>query len=236
MVKKRVSRSRKRDLAEPDEFITFWTKLLSFISEYRFQFSCALGAILAIGAVAAGIHYFSIKAEYNAFALLDQGISKYEAILKVNGPEKAYTEVEKDFQLILEKYSGREGGNIARIVFANICYNAGDYDRAIRLYNKSLQHFDNEPFYKFLIINNLAYSHEEKKDYQAAVQYFERIASEPDYSIKDEALFNLGGIYAALGENSKSVETFKKIMSDHNDSIYGEVVKEKVALEARNSS
>lgn len=236
MVKKRVSRSRKRDLAEPDEFITFWTKLLSFISEYRFQFSCALGAILAIGAVAAGIHYFSIKAEDNAFALLDQGISKYEAILKVNGPEKAYTEVEKDFQLILEKYSGREGGNIARIVFANICYNAGDYDRAIRLYNKSLQHFDNEPFYKFLIINNLAYSHEEKKDYQAAVQYFERIASEPDYSIKDEALFNLGGIYAALGENSKSVETFKKIMSDHNDSIYGEVVKEKVALEARNSS
>ncbi len=236
MVKKRVSRSRKRDLAEPDEFITFWTKLLSFISEYRFQFSCALGAILAIGAVAAGIHYFSIKAEDNAFALLDQGISKYEAILKVNGPEKAYTEVEKDFQLILEKYSGREGGNIARIVFANICYNAGDYDSAIRLYNKSLQHFDNEPFYKFLIINNLAYSHEEKKDYQAAVQYFERIASEPDYSIKDEALFNLGGIYAALGENSKSVETFKKIMSDHNDSIYGEVVKEKVALEARNSS
>jgi tetratricopeptide (TPR) repeat protein len=236
MAKKRVSRSRKRDLAEPDEFITFWTRLINFISEYRVQFSFTLGMLLLMAAVAVGIHYFSIKAESNAFALLDQGIAKYEAALKSNGPEQAYTAVEKDFQFILEKYSSRDGGNIARVVFANICYNAGAYDAAIRLYNKSLQHFDNNPFYKYLLFNNLAYSHEEKKDFQTAVQYFEKIASQPDYSFKDEALFNIGGIYAALGESGKSIEAFKRIISDHKDSIYSDVVKEKVTVEAHNSS
>ncbi len=236
MAKQRVSRSRKRDLAEPDEFITFWTKLFSFIAKYPLYIGGALGAVLAVVVAAAGIHYFSIRAEENAFALLDQGMVKYEAALKSNGPEKAYTEVKKDFQQVLDKYSSRDIGHITRIVFANICYNAGEYDTAIRLYKESLQHVADNPFYKYLLVSNLGYSYEEKKDFQTAAQYFEQLVAAPDLSIKDEALFNLGGIYAALGEQNKSLEAFKKIISDHNASMYIEIVAEKVAMKAQNSS
>ena len=65
--------------------------------------------------------------------------------------------------------------------------------------------------------------------YITAAKYFEMIASVSDYSIKDEALFNLGEIYDALGDNVKSIDAFKEILSDHTGSIYTEIAKEKVA-------
>ena len=229
MAKKRVSRSRKRDLNEPDEFITFWAKLFLFVSEYKMLFSCALGIIVAILIVITGVVYFIKKSEDNAFALLQQGIVKYQTKLKNNTPEKAFLDVTKDFQLILEKYSNRDGGKLARFIYADMCYTAKNYDKAIELYNKSLSNFNDEPFVKNLILNSLGYSYKIKKEYKTAAKYFEMIVSAPDYSIKDEALFNLGEIYAAMGNHDKSINVFKKIISDHAGSMYIELVKERVA-------
>ena len=47
-------------------------------------------------------------------------------------------------------------------------------------------------------------------------------------SIKDEALFNLGELYAAIGDKDKSIDAFNKILSDYPGSMYTEIVKEKV--------
>jgi tetratricopeptide (TPR) repeat protein len=229
MAKKRISRSRKRDLAAPDEFITFWTKLLDFAEKNKVTVLCALGFVVIFIVVATGFLYFSKKSEDTAFALLQKNITQYQMLLKNTGPEKAYLEVGKDFQSMIEKYSGRTGGQHARLIYANICYTAKDYDNAIELYKTSLENFNDEPFIKNLIINSLGYSYTVKKDYKTAAKYFEMIASTPDYSIKDEALFNLGEIYDAMGDNVKSIDAFKEILSDHADSIYIEIAKEKVA-------
>ena len=228
MAKKRVSRSRKRDLNEPDEFITMRTKLFGFISEYKMLFSCALGIIVAILIVITGVVYFIKKSEDNAFALLQQGIVKYQTKLKNNTPEKACLDVTNDFQLIMGKYSNRNGGKLARFIYADMCYTAKDYDKAIELYNKSLSNFNDEPFVKSLILNSLGYSYKIKKEYKTAAKYFEIMASSPAYTIKDEALFNLGEIYAAMGDHDKSITAFNKIISDHSDSMYVEIVKERV--------
>lgn len=228
MAKKRISRSRKRDLDEPDEFITFWTKLFGFASENKVQLSCALGFIVVLIVIITVMAFFSNKAENKAFVLLQQGMSKYQTILKDNGPDKAYLDVEKDFQLIIKKYSGKEGEKLAKFIFGNMCYNAGYYDKAIVLYKKSLQDFSDNPFVKNLVLSSLGYSYKEKKDYSAAVKYFEIIASMPENSIKDEALFNLVGLYAEMGDSAKSINSYKKIMSEHADSVYIEIVKERL--------
>ena len=228
MVKKRVSRSRKRDLNEPDEFISFWTKLIELISEYKLIFSSALGVMVAIIIVIMGMMYFIKKSEDKAFALLQQGIISYQTKLENSTPEKAFLDVEKDFQLIMDNYSNRGGGKLASFIYANICYTAKDYDKAIELYKKSLINFNDEMFIKNLILNGLGYSYKAKKDFKTAARYFEAIASAPDYTIKDEALFNLGELYTAMGDHNKSITAFKKILSDHSGSMYIEIVKEKV--------
>jgi len=228
MVKKRVSRSRKRDLNKPDEFITLWTKIFGWISEYKLLFSSALGVMIAVIIVIMGIVYFTKESEDKAFALLQRGIINYQTKLKNNTPEKAFLDAGKDFQLILDKYSNRNGGKLASFIYANICYTAKDYDKAIEFYNKSLLNFNDELFIKGLILNGLGYSYKAKKDYKTAAKYFEIIASSPNYTIKDEALFNLGEIYAAMGDHDKSITAFNKIISDHSGSMYVEIVKERV--------
>ena len=228
MAKKRVSRSRKRDLNEPDEFISFWTKLFEWISEYKLIFSSALGVMVVVIIVITGMIYFTKKSEDKAFALLQQGIINYQTELKTNTPEKACLDAEKDFQRVMDKYSNRYGSKLAVFFYANMCYTANNFDKAIELYKKSLINFNEELFLKNLILNGLGYSYKAKKDYKTAAQYFEIIASDTDYKIKDEALFNLGELYAAMGDHDKSTSAFKKILSDHSDSMYIEIIKERV--------
>ncbi|MBN1932781.1 MAG: tetratricopeptide repeat protein [Desulfobacterales bacterium] len=229
MAKKRISRARKRILEEPDEFITFSSKLLQFSTKHKGKLACIFGALFIIVIVFSGLQYSSNKSENKAFVQLEQNMTKYEEVKKNMGTEKAYLDVAKDFERILEEYSNNnEGKKIARLIFANLSYDAGDFEKAINLYNIALTDFDTKIFYKNLILNSLGYCHEAKKDYETAIKYFEMIIAEPVAILKDEAFFNLGRLYAVINANDKSIGAFKKIISDYSDSIYIELAEEKV--------
>jgi len=177
--------------------------------------------------------YFLKISENKAIFLLQQSVAKYQTLMNAGNPNKAYLEAEKDFGQIMEKYSGRQGEKLARFTYAGICYAAGEYDKAIANYDKSLVELNDEPFLKNLILSGLGYSYQAKKDYKTSVKYFEMIEATPDNSIKDEALFNLGELYAKIGDKDKSTDAFKKILSDHPGSMYTEIVKEKVAWHSK---
>ena len=228
MAKKRISRSRKRDLEQPDEFITLWTKLFRFASENRILLASALGAIVVLIIVVLGVVYYVKTSENQSFALLEQAMNKYQTAAESNGPFKAYHEVDSNFQSILEKYSTRRGGKLARFLYANICYDADKYNKAVELYNQSLADFKDEPFLKKLVLTSLGYAHKRQKDYPAAARFFEMVVKEPDSNMKDEALFNLGELYATMGDHDKSIEAFNNILSNYVDSMYIDIVKEKV--------
>lgn len=233
MAAKRISRARKRDLENPDEFITFWTKLFNIVNEHKIQFLGALTFFCVLIIVAAVTVYYLKQSENKAFFLLQQSVAKYQASMKAGNPNKAYQEAEKNFGVILEKYSNRKGGKLARLVYADICYDAGDYDKAIANFSKLLEDFNDEPFLKNLVLSSLGYSYNAKKDYKTSAKYFEMIVTTPDYNNKDEALFNLGELYAKIGEKDKSIDAFNKILSDHTGSMYTEIAKEKIAWQSK---
>lgn len=223
--KKRIT--RKELLKEPDEFYTHSSRLFRYILEHKMQFVYGLAGVFALAIIISGVQYFSNRSENMAFALLDQGFAKYQVIVQKKKAKEARKEVETDFLNILDKYSGKDGGKIARLIYANICYKAGDFDKAIELYARSLKDFEGKPFIKTLALKGLGYSHEGKEDYQTAATYFDKVASAPDSKQKDEALFHLGLIYAEIGDHPKSKEMFDKIIADHPDSIYVAMIKEK---------
>jgi len=228
VAKKRVSRSRKRQLEEPDKFISFSAKFLGFLTKYKVPMLSVVGVIFAIIIVCSSVYYYSDSAESKASVMLANSLAKHEKIKAEQGAVKACREVANDFNQIIENNWGKDSAKIARIMYANICYNAGDFNKAVELYNKALPEFENNPFIKNLILNGIAYSCEGKKDYNSAAKYFEIIISGPDDEIKDEALFNLGRLYALMGNKDKSAEAFNKIISDYKDSSYLEIAKEKI--------
>ena len=228
MAKKR-KKTRKELLKEPDEFLTISSKLIKLTIEYKTHLSYALGIILVLAVIISGIRFFSIRAENNASALLDKSLTKYNSIKSEKQPDEVYGEVSADFQFILNKYKGKESAKLARLIYANICYNAGKYKQAIELYKTALTDFAKYPMIHHQILSNLGYAYEQAEDYSTAVGYFEKISSAPEPIMRDEALYHLGRLYDKLGENEKSREAYNKILTDHQDFIYIDLVKERMA-------
>jgi len=228
MAKKR-KKTRKELLKEPDEFLTISSKLINLAIEYKTQLTYALGIILVLAVIISGVRFFSIRAENNASALLEKSLMKYNSVKAEKKPAEVYGEVTADFQLILDKYKGKESAKLARLTYANICYDAGKYEQAIELYKTAQTEFAKYPMILHQILSNLGYAFEQQEDYATAISYFEKISSAPEPILRDEALYHLGRLYDKLGQNEKSREAYNKILNDHQDFIYIDLVKERMS-------
>jgi tetratricopeptide (TPR) repeat protein len=218
--------SRKKLLKEPDEFITFTGKIIRQIIAYQKQIFIVIGVVVAMFLILSLTRYITNRAENTAFALLNQANNQYQALLQNSGPALALKEVQQDFEYILDNYSRYQGAKIARVYYANYCYEAGEYSKASELYTKALDHFKKDPVYRNLILSGLGYSYIGIEDYEKAAQYFEMILSSDIALLKDEAIFNLAKSYEALGKTNKRDEMFQTLVLEYPDSIYSMLVKQ----------
>ena len=227
MAKKK--KTRKELLKEPDEFITLTGRAINFVRGYQNQISYFLVAIAAIALIFFGYRFFAQRAENKAFAILGQTQAKYETLKKTSSATEAYSQVSEAFQGILKKYGGNAGGKLARLIFANISYDAAKYDNAITLYKQSLSDFKDDKLVYNLILGNLGYAYQQIQDEQNAATFFEKAASATNSTICEESLFNLGFIYKKLGETAKGQQALQKIINDYPNSIYSDMVEEELA-------
>ncbi len=229
-------KTRKELLKKPDEFITLTGKAITLARDYQNHIFYAFCAILVVVLIFLGYRYFTQRAEVKAFSMLQQTQSEYQTLKAASSAPEAYSQVAEAFQNILKKYGGNAGGKLARVIFANISYDAGQYDRAIALYKQSLEDFKDDKAVYNLILSSLGYAYQQMDDTQNAVLYFERAATAKDSLVREEALFNLGWVYQKLGEAAKSEQTLQTILDDYPNSIYFDMVQEELSARKRESS
>jgi tetratricopeptide (TPR) repeat protein len=223
MAKKKLT--RKQLLKEPDEFLTWSARTIQWAKQHQTQVILGVAAVFAVVLVAAGIRFFSERSENKAFTLLDRDMIRYHSALADKDANQALHSVAKDFDTLLKNHSGDAAEKVARMVYADICFKGGDIDRAIALYTAAAKDFENHLIYQPLIASSLGYAYEAKKDFKTAADFFRKAATAPDAVMPDQALFNLGLIYAKMADKAKSIEAFKKIVSDYPDSMYLEMAK-----------
>ncbi|GBC63271.1 hypothetical protein DENIS_4265 [Desulfonema ishimotonii] len=221
--------SRKQLLKEPDQFLSVSRRIFNWLLGHRLQILGGLGVLFAVIIIGSAVRYFGEKSEDSAFAAMQKGIEQYQKALEADGPQKAWQTAEKDFQKIFDDYAGQNGGKLARLAYANMAYRSGEFDTAVTLYQKTLEDFGDNSSLKNIILSNLAYASEGKKDYAAALRYFEQITTGPDSLMKGDAFFHLGRLYAQTDDKARSRAAFEKLMADYPDSVYIELVKEAVA-------
>jgi tetratricopeptide (TPR) repeat protein len=229
-------KSRKELLKKPDEFITLTGKAIAFARDYQNQIFYALCAIMLVVLIFLGYRYFAQRAEVKAFSMLQQTQFEYQTLKAASSAPEAYGKVADAFQGIIKKYGDNAGGKLARVIFANISYDAGQYDKAIALYKQSLEDFKDDKAVYYLILSNLGYAYQQMDDTQNAVVYFERAAKAENSVVREEALFNLGLLYQKLGETAKSQQTLQTILDDYPNSIYFDMVQEELSARKRESS
>ncbi|MBI9083920.1 MAG: tetratricopeptide repeat protein [Desulfobacterales bacterium] len=216
--------SRKQLLKEPDQFLTFSSRMLNFAGQYRNRILWGTVSFFGLIIAIALVNFISSRAETRAFALLDQATGRYEAALAKDGPEKALEAASGDFQKLFDDYTSQAGGQMARVVFADACFRGGNIDRAVSLYTDALVDYADQPFYLNRIRASLALALVQKKDFKTAAEQFEQVV-QGGRGMTDEALFHLGMLYARMGEADKSRRSFDKIVAEHADSIYLELAK-----------
>jgi tetratricopeptide (TPR) repeat protein len=223
MAKKKLT--RKELLKQPDEFLTLSSRLFNLTVTYKFQILAGFGAVLAIVAAFTFVRYYANKTEKDGFNLLQQNRVKYEAALQNDDPAEAYRQVQQDYDRLMEKYGNTRAGQLGKFVYADIAYRGGDTEKAVALYQESLDTFD-DPYFKNQIFIGLGYAYEAQDRLTEALQAFEKVDPSVNAFQKGEALYNLGRLYAAMGEKDKSQEIYRKIISENADTIYLDLVRE----------
>ncbi len=219
---------RKELLNEPDEFLTVSSKALAFLNEHKNQAMWTLIGFMALIVIIAGAKYYSIQSQKKATVRLSEIMETYDEAAQTKEPAEALAAVQEDFEKFLDSYGGKDAGKIGRVLLADLYHKAGNFDAAIELYQRAQGDFNDKPLVKQQIIRGLAFTFQGKKNFESAVEYFEMIVADPNGLMKDEALFNLGELYALLEQPEKSRQSFQKILSDHEDSMYRPIVEEKL--------
>ena len=220
--------SRKQLLKEPDQFITFSGKLIAFGKTNLKAILIGAGAFFTVLVAFVVIQYTSDRNENQASELVEKTMAKYTAALADTDPKTAYDRVKGDFSAIITKYGSKRAAQIARIVFGDISYNAGDADNAIQMYTQALDTVGDFPALKNLVLSGLGYAYALKKEYPQSIRYFEMISDGDDNTMKSGAIFNLAWLYETTGDKEKSTALYTRLMEDFPNTIYSDLLKEKV--------
>ena len=223
-------KTRKELLKQPDEFMTLTGRAIAFVRDYQNQITYIICAVVAVFLIVLGYRFFAQRSEVKAFSILQQTQSEYQVLKASSTSAEAYSRVSEAFEGIINKYGGNAGGRLARVIFANISYDAGQYEKAIELYKGSLNDFIDDSVVANLILNSLGYAYQQLDDPQNAAVYFERAAASNSLA-REEALLNLGWVYQKLGDAAKSRQTLQTLLDDYPNSIYFDMVQEELSVQ-----
>lgn len=224
--KKRIS--RKKLLKEPDEFLTFSARAIRFVVDNQKPvFGILIGVVVVVLAFA-GFRYFSNLSEKKAYAMFEQGRMHYMAENSQDTKAPEQEKAAEQFEKVITKYPSTDAARFSLLIYADMSYQNGDYQRAIELYQKALGAFSGEGSIQKLIWNGLAYAYEAQKDYKSAAEYFQRITETQDEFIKADACYNLGRTMDALNHQEKALEAYNKVVQAHPGSVGFKIANEKV--------
>ncbi len=216
----RVTLERKKELEQPDEFLSLSSRMLQLVIENKEKAIGGAVAFFCICFAILGYQYYSHRTELKASELLNQETSRYKDAIASKGPVEALQSVKAQFDSLIDKHGGTVAGKIARIKLGDMLFEAGDYDQAIQNYQAASRDFEKDPGLNDIVLNSLGCAYEAKGDRSKAVEYYQKVAENKDGLLQDEALFHLGVLYAEMGEKEKSRKAYQEIIDKHPDSIY----------------
>jgi tetratricopeptide (TPR) repeat protein len=228
MTRKRVSRARKRDLEKPDEFLSLSATLIQALRRYRTHVAIGAALVFASLAVYSGVRFFSSKAENRAFQLLRDNLQTYQEAARDNAPDQALAKVVPQFESLLADYGRRDGGKLARLVFADLNYRAGNYDTAITHLKKVLEILPPDHFAYGSALSGLGYAYLETDNRDQALVRFEQIVAGHHPQFRNDALYQLGRLYGEQGQTAKQKELFQRLLDEAPTYMYADLIKRQI--------
>lgn len=229
MADKGVSNERKKELEQMDPFQEALVKGLSYASEHKKQIGLVIGAVVVVCVVFSTIMVSFKRAEINASQLVAKAVAEYGKVYSENqDPGKAYEAVRDTFETIFDEYANTSAGRMARVTYAKICFDAGEYDRAYAQYSEALSAMGNEAGMENFLLSALGNLSQLKNDPEKAKSYYLRIEKGNSDLLKDEARFALALIYEAENDMAASLKMYEKIVNENETSFYKAIAQARI--------
>ncbi|GAB6095798.1 hypothetical protein JCM14469_20510 [Desulfatiferula olefinivorans] len=223
-----VSLARKKELNEPDEFITMSNKALEYARQNRSTIIGVVAGAVVLVIMIAGFQYYSQNRESRAFARYAEDMTWYETAREGSDGKPSLEEIGRRADAFLKDFSGTAAAMPARARYAAMYYDEKDYAASAQLYEALLSDVDHDPALKNITLCALAQCYQAMKEHDRAIARYEDILDGADAIKKDEALFHLGLLYAEKGDGQKSRDAFERLVTDFADSMYVDVARERI--------
>ena len=102
---------------------------------------------MAVVLIISGTFYSIRSSDDKAVSLLAQALETYASMEPVEG----YDAVQENLTRLISEYPNTGAGKMGKVRFAQICYDAGKFDKALALYEGALADFSNDPVMANLI-------------------------------------------------------------------------------------
>ena len=213
--------TRKQLLKEPDEFITFSARAISFFKAHKNPLIVSTAVFCALIVGFAAYRYMNTRWENDASLAVHEVVTQYEkSLTDGQSPSQALAGVETAITGVLSRYGGQSAGQMGRLFYADAVLAAGKFAEAISLYRETLPHFEAGSFFQYRILDSIAQAHIALKQYDAAVTALQQVADGAGPGMADAALFQIGQVYNATGDPARRDAAFKSLSEKYPNSQY----------------
>ena len=165
---------RRKDLKEPDEFLLAGSDFLAFLIHNK---NLLIGLLLAVALVGGGFLFVANqkKAEISRLETL-----YFQMTQKVKDSKgEMGSSLITDLNSLLDQFKEGPQKSRAQLLLADVQFQAKNYDEAIDLFQSVAAQSQAGTLNSNMAHSGMAYSYENKKDYQSAIDHFKKVMDHP---------------------------------------------------------
>jgi tetratricopeptide (TPR) repeat protein len=227
----KIKKIIKKKLKEPDEFISFTEKAYIFITHH--SKSIAVGGTIVLLLVLSLFIYqrWEKKNEGNASQLFNLVVETYQTVSTPyrEGSIQEYKNILEKFNEVIEKFPRTSSGKLSVLYKGNLHFRLGEFEEAIKSYDRYLQKAGKEKLYRSFALEGLGYSFEGKKDYEKAINAYQKIIEIGENFQMANAYWGMGRCYEKLGKNKEAIEQYKSFLKVSQKSTMVNTVLRKIS-------
>jgi len=228
----RIRKIPKRKLKEPDEFISFTQKTYLFITQHSKKI--AIGGIVGFIILLSILIYGSWERRneeeaYRKFSLAMEIYQMASFPYREVSPS-GYKNVLEKFDEIITKFPRTSSGRLSLLYKGNLHLWLDEFDEAAKSYQTFLQKGGREKLYRSLATEGLGYAYEGKKEYEKALQAYQKILEEGETFQLANAHLNIGRCYERLGKNKEALEHYRAFLKVSQKSLMTNAVLRKISI------
>ena len=227
----RTKKIIKKKLKEPDEFITLSERAYLFINrQYK---SIAVGGIIVLILVLSFFFFqrWEKKNEENAHQIFNLTVETYQVVSTPyrEASIQDYKNILEKFNEAITKFPRTSSGKLSILYKGNIHLRLGEFEEAIKAYESFLQKGGKEKLYRSLATEGLGYSFEGKKDYEKAVNAFQKVIDLGESFQLGNAYLGMGRCYEKLRKNKEAIENYKNFLKVSQKSQMTNIILRKIS-------